>query len=141
MGVTTTEMLSNQLSNWLSQISNDFDVGFTYRPGTEISTQEVEVAFSTQILNDKVVINGNFDVGGNGSTSSSTSNISGAFDVEYKLTEKLRLKVFNRANDNILYETSPYTQGVGIFFRRDFDRLKDLFIKRNKGEMKKEEEE
>jgi hypothetical protein len=32
MAATTTEMVSNQLSNWLSQISNDFDVGFNYRP-------------------------------------------------------------------------------------------------------------
>ena len=26
-GVTTSELLSNQLSNWLSQISDDFDIG------------------------------------------------------------------------------------------------------------------
>jgi len=32
MAVTTTEMLSNQLSNWLSQINNDFDIGFVWRP-------------------------------------------------------------------------------------------------------------
>ena len=70
MAVTTTEMLSNQLSNWLSQISNDFDIGFVYRPGykQDINPQEVEVALSTQLLNDKVVINGNFDVRGTGST-------------------------------------------------------------------------
>lgn len=138
MGVTTTEMLSNQLSNWLSQISNDFDIGFAYRPGNEISSQEVEVALSTQLLNDRVVINGNFDVGGQ-ETTSSTSNITGDFDVEVKLTEKFRLKVFNRSNDNIMYETSPYTQGFGFFFRRDFNRFRDIF-RRNSGEMKKEEE-
>lgn len=34
MGVTTaSELLSNQLSRWLSQISNNFDIGFSYRPG------------------------------------------------------------------------------------------------------------
>ena len=63
----TTEMISNQLSNWLSQISNDFDLGFVYRPVTgnkDINPQEVQVALSTQILNDKVAINGNFDVRG-----------------------------------------------------------------------------
>jgi hypothetical protein len=32
-GVTASELLSNQLSNWLSQISNDFDIGVNYRPG------------------------------------------------------------------------------------------------------------
>ncbi|MBN1387454.1 MAG: translocation/assembly module TamB [Bacteroidales bacterium] len=141
MGVTTTEMLSNQLSNWLSQISNDFDIGFTYRPGNEISSQEVEVALSTQLLNDRVVINGNFDVGGEtgGQTSSSTNEITGDFNVEVKITEKIRFKVFNRSNDNLVYETAPYTQGFGLFFRQSFDKFSDLFRK-NKSEMKKEEE-
>ncbi len=128
IGVTTTEMLTNQFSNWLSQISNDFDVGFAYRPGNEITPQELEVALSTQLLNDKVVLNGNFDVGGKQSNTQA-SNISGDFDIEFKITEKLRFKVFNRSNDNLFYKTAPYTQGFGIFLRRDFDRLKDLFIR------------
>lgn len=138
MGVTTTEMLSNQLSNWLSQISNDFDIGFSYRPGNEISSQEVEVALSTQLLNDRVIINGNFDVGGE-QVSSSTNEISGDFDVEVKLTEKVRFRVFNRSNDNMMYETAPYTQGFGLFFRESFDSLGDLF-NRKKSDMKREEE-
>ncbi|MFO7852851.1 MAG: translocation/assembly module TamB domain-containing protein [Bacteroidota bacterium] len=141
MGVTTTEMLSNQLSNWLSQISNDFDIGFTYRPGNEISPQELEVALSTQLLNDRVIINGNFDVGGEDGTqtSSSTNEIIGDFDVEVKLTEKIRFKVFNRSNDNLVYETAPYTQGFGLFFRQSFDSISDLFRKR-KSDLKREEE-
>jgi hypothetical protein len=138
MGVTTTEMLSNQLSNWLSQISNDFDIGFNYRPGNEISSQEVEVALSTQLLNDRVSINGNFDVGGE-ETTANTNNISGDFDIEVKLTEKLRFKVFNRSNDNILYETAPYTQGFGLFFRHNFNRFSDFFRTRS-GTMIREEE-
>ncbi len=142
MGVTTTEMLSNQLSNWLSQISNDFDIGFTYRPGNEISTQEVEVALSTQLLNDRVVINGNFDVGGEAGASqasTSTNEITGDFDVEVKITEKIRFKVFNRSNDNLVYETAPYTQGLGLFFRQSFDRFRDLFRK-GKSDIKREED-
>lgn len=137
MGVTTTEMLSNQLSNWLSQISNDFDIGFKYRPGNEISSQEVEVALSTQLLNDRVIINSNLDVGGEKATTNA-NNISGDFDIEVKLTEKLRFKVFNRSNDNILYEISPYTQGFGLFFRQGFNRFSDFF-KARRGEMKREE--
>ena len=139
LGSTTTEMLTNQFSNWISQISNDFDVGFVYRPGNEISPQEVEVALSTQLLNDRVTINGNFDVGGSQSASSATT-VTGVFDVEYAINEKLKLKFFNRSNDNILYETAPYTQGLGIFLRYEFDRLKNLFRKPDKPEGKREEE-
>jgi hypothetical protein len=141
MAVTTTEMLSNQLSNWLSQISNDFDIGFVYRPGSgnkNINPQEVQVALSTQLLNDKVIINGNFDVKGTSSSSSNTEQITGEFDAEVKITEKIRFKVFNRFNDTYLGK-GPYTQGIGIFFKQDFDRFSDLFNKKNKSDMKKEE--
>lgn len=139
MAVTTTEMLSNQLSNWLSQISNDFDLDFVYRPGyKDVNSQELEVALSTQILNDKVMINGNFDVRG---TSNSYGNpITGDFDIEYKLTEKIRFRVFNRFNNPYTGKGVPYTQGLGIFFKQDFDKFSDLFRKRPVSDMKKEEE-
>jgi hypothetical protein len=146
MGVTTTEMLSNQLSNWLSQISNDFDIGFVYRPGNkDINTQEVEVALSTQLLNDKVTINGNFDVRGTGTSGSAAlpgNNypITGDFDVEYKITEKIRFKVFNRFNNPYTGKGVPYTQGIGLFYKQDFDKLQDLFRKKEKSDMRREEE-
>jgi hypothetical protein len=141
MAVTTTEMLSNQLSNWLSQISNDFDIGFVYRPGNkEINDQEVQVALSTQLLNDKVVINGNFDVRGPGGIVDHADQLTGDFDIEYKLTDKIRFKVFNRFNNPTTGKQAQYTQGLGVFYRQDFDKFSNLFKKKEKPEMKKEEE-
>jgi hypothetical protein len=146
VGVTTTEMLSNQLSNWLSQINNNFDVNVVYRPGSTAipNSQDVQLALSTQVLNDKVTINGNFDYGSNQLTTGvNTGNnaITGAFDVEFKITEKIRFKVFNRSNDNLYIDNGiQYTQGVGLFFRQDFDKFKDIFKKKEKSVMKKEEE-
>jgi len=141
MAVTTTEMLSNQLSNWLSQISNDFDVGFKYTPGTkDLNSQEVQVALSTQLLNDKVVLNSNLDVRGTGNTASNTNQITGDFDAEIKITEKIRFKVFNRFNNPYTGKLAPYTQGIGIFFKQDFDSFSDLFRKKVKADIKKEEE-
>ena len=141
MAVTTTEMLSHQLSNWLSQISNDFDIGFVYRPGyKDINAQEVEVALSTQLLNDRVTINGNFDVRGAEGKSGTSDKITGDFDIEYKLTGKIRFKFFNRFNNPYTGKGAPYTQGFGLFFKEDFDKFSDLFRKNNKSEMKKEDE-
>jgi hypothetical protein len=140
MAVTTTEMLSNQLSNWISQISKDFDIGFLYRPGSgNINPQEVQVALSTQLLNDKVTINGNFDVKGTGSNATSNDQITGEFDAEIRLTEKIKFKVFNRFNDTESGK-GPYTQGIGVFFKEDFNKFSDLFRKRIKSDMKKEDE-
>ncbi|MCX6334645.1 MAG: translocation/assembly module TamB domain-containing protein [Bacteroidia bacterium] len=142
MAVTTTEMLSNQLSNWLSQISNDFDVGFTYTPGQKnFNDQEVQVALSTQLLDDRVVINGNLDVRGMGGVSNNTDQLTGDFDIEYKpkFSTRLRFKVFNRFNNPYTGKQAPYTQGFGIFFKQDFDKFSDLFKKKLNSEMKKEE--
>jgi hypothetical protein len=139
MAVTTAEMVSNQLSNWISKISNDFNLGFNYRPGKDINPQEVGVAISTQILNDKVVLNGNFDVKGPGGVSNNVDQLTGDFDIEYKLTDKIQFKVFNRYN-NPYSGKEGYTQGFGFFFRQDFDKLSDLFMKKVKPEMKKEDE-
>ncbi len=127
---TTTEVLSNQLSYWLSQITNDFDVGFNYRPGDQLTSDEVEVALSKQFLNNRMTINvnGNYDVR---PTTGNTSQLVGDVDVEYKIKQsgKVRVKAFTRANDHLLYEYAPYTQGVGVFYREEFDTFGDLIRK------------
>lgn len=123
---TVSEFFSNQLSNWLSQLSRDVDFGVNWRPGDEITPDEVELALSTQVLNDRVSINGHVDVGGR---QTNTSNIVGDFDVDIKLNRsgKLRLKAFTRANDNLIRpHLSPYTQGVGLFYREEFNNLDEL---------------
>jgi hypothetical protein len=124
---TTTEVLSNQLNYWLSQISKDVDVGFNYRPGDQLTSDEVEVALSTQFLNNRMTINvnGNYDVR---PSISNTSQLVGDVEVEYKIRQsgKVRIKVFTRANDHLLYEYAPYTQGLGLFYREEFDTFGDL---------------
>jgi len=140
-GNTTSELLSNQLSNWLSQISDDFDIGVNYHPGDEISSDEVELALSTQIFNDRVIVSGNLGIG-EYQTKNSESSVAGDFDVEVKVNKKgnLRLKGFNRVNDNVTYKNSLYTQGVGVYFKEDFssfDELKKKYLAALRRELKK----
>jgi hypothetical protein len=128
-GVTGSELLSNQLSNWLSQINKDFDIGFNYRPNNQISGEEYELALSKQIFNDRVTIHTNLDVLGNHpTTTTNTNNIVGDFDVGVKLdqTGKLNLKAFNRSNNIMLYDIAPYTQGIGLSYKEEFNSLSEL---------------
>lgn len=148
VGSTSSELLSNQLSNWLSQISSDFDIGINYRPGDEISSQELEVALSTQLFNDRVIIDGNVGVAGQNPAAGSqrTSTIIGDVNVEVKITPegKFRIKAFNRSNTfDILNTNSPYTQGIGVFYRKEFDRLSELWRRsmREGGEPEYQEED
>ncbi len=129
LSVTTTEMLLNQVGNWLSQISNDFDIGFLYSPGfnNDINSQEFQVALSTQILDNKVTINSDLGYRGSNATSSGNEQITGDFDIEYKITEKIRFKAFNRFNNPYQGRQADYTQGVGIFYRQEFNKFGDIF--------------
>lgn len=133
VGSTASELLSNQFSNWLSQINNDFDIGVNYRPGNQITNDEVELALSTQLFNDRVSINGN--IGNNSSlkvnTNSNSNSFVGDADVNVKITNngKIQLKAYNHANNNLIYETSPYTQGVGLSYREDFNDFNELWRK------------
>jgi hypothetical protein len=128
VGVTSSELLSNQLSHWLSQISNDVDIGVNYRPGDELTSEELEVALSTQILNDRVTINGNV---GMANQTNNASNFIGDVMVDFKINKsgKLRLKGYNKTNNNLIYQESPYTQGIGLFYREDFDHWGQLMKK------------
>ena len=148
---TSYELLSNQLTNWMSQLSKDFDIGINYRPGEQnITSNEVEVALSTQLLNDRVSINGNFDVSGTqvnqttGTPKNNPNNLVGDFNVDVKLTDNIHFKAFNRVNDQTLYEQQPYTQGIGLSYREEFTSFADLkkkFLKKLKFHKPKTEKE
>lgn len=128
------EFLSNQLSNWLSKVSDQFDIGVNYRPGDDITNDEFDFSVSTEVFNDRLVLDGNL-----GYTSSNqvvenqdNSNFIGEFSAEYKLSKdgRFRVRGFNRStNNNLLQNISPYTQGVGLFYREEFSTLDELWKK------------
>lgn len=140
MAATTFEMISNQLSNWISQINDNFDLGLNYRPGSgdSFDSDEVQVAFETQVLDNRIILNGNFDY--RTTNTSGTEQLTGDFEAEIRITDKLRLKVFNRFNDTYFGSRGPYTQGVGIFYREDFQKITDLFKRKEKQAAIREEE-
>ncbi len=125
------EMLSNQFSNMLSQISNDFDVDFNYRPQSDLSEREINMALSTQLLNDRLSINGSIDMKTKAETDNA-SNFVGDVDIDYKITPngRLRARVFNRGNESDeIREFSPYTQGAGVFYTEEFDKFNEVLIR------------
>lgn len=132
VGTTASELFSNQLSNWLSKINDSWDLGVRYRPGNELSTEQLEVALSTQIFNNRVTINGNVANNADRRTNN-TNELVHDFDVNIKLTEngKLQFKFYSRANDNLIYDTEPYTQGAGFTYKEEFNTFSEL-IKRYK---------
>ena len=127
-------ILSNQLSSILSKMSDKVDIGVNYKPGDATSQEEFELALSTQLFNDRLSINGNFGMTYDRSQGNA-SNIIGDVDISYKLTEDGRwlLKAYNHSNVNSWYyynnydKISPYTQGVGVAYKKEFNNISELF--------------
>ncbi len=124
-----TEMLSNQLSGMLSKFTKAVNVGFNYRPSSALSNEEIDVALSTQLFNDKLTVDGNLGV--NNNTQQKTSTLIGDVNIDYRLTKdgKVHLKAFNRSNDNFQIATlgGLFTQGAGIYYRQEFNSMNDFF--------------
>jgi len=116
------EILASQLGSLVSMLSNNFEVDFKYNQKGVKNSDEIEVDFSTSILDDRILINGNV---AKGEYRNSTNNIVGDFEAEIKLSKegKLKLKVFNKSNRNITDDKGPYTQGISIFYKRNFNNI------------------
>ncbi len=134
LGSTAGELISNQLSNWLSQISDSWNFGVNWRPGDELTNDQLELALSTQIFNDRVTIDGNIANSANSEYAQQASNTSGFvgdFDINVKLTDngKLQLKAYTHSNDDLNDDTATNTQGVGFTYREDFNSFKELWLR------------
>lgn len=132
LSTTLTGQLNNAISSALGSQSH-WSFGTNLTPGT-LGWEDVEVdgLLQGRLLNDRLLINGNF---GYRDRPTYTSNFVGDFDIRYLLTPKgnISLKAYSETTDRYFTKSSLTTQGVGIMMQRDFNNLKDLFkFKRRK---------
>lgn len=116
--------ISSQLSSMLGQLSENWNISPNFRSDRgDFSDVEVNLALSSHLLNNRLLLNGNF---GYRDKSLNNNSFIGDFDIEYLLNRRgsLRLKAYNRYNDQNYYVKSALTtQGVGIVFKHDFDNF------------------
>lgn len=137
-----TEMSSLAASTISGQINNILDNALgnssNWSFGTGLSTGEkgwddldVEGTLSGSLLNDRLLINGNFGYRDN--TLTNKANFVGDFDVRYRLRPdgNIYLKAYNQTNDKYFTKSTLNTQGIGISFLKEFDNWR-YFLKRNK---------
>ena len=126
--------ISSQLSSMLGELSDNWSISPNFRSDKgDFSDVEVDLALSSRLLNNRLLFNGNF---GYRDKTMNDNTFVGDFDIEYLLNRggNIRLKAYNRYNDQNYYlKSATTTQGVGIVFRRDFDKMFNfLNIKKDK---------
>lgn len=124
--------ISSQLSSFMGQLTDKFTLSPSFRSDKgDFSDMEVDLALSSRLLDNRLLINGNF---GYRDRTTSQSTFIGDFDIEYLLNRSggLRLKAYNHFNDQNYYLRSALTtQGIGVIYRKDFDNP-FTFLKRRK---------
>ena len=127
--------ISSQLSSMLGQISDNWSIAPNFKSDRgDFTDVEVNLALSSQLLNNRLLFNGNFGYRDKMATASN-SNFIGDFDIEYLLNKagNIRLKAYNHFNDQNYYvKNALTTQGVGVVFKYDFDKIFRSKRKENK---------
>ena len=128
--------ISQQINTVLSNVvkSNNWNFGANISTGTEgFNNAEYEGLLSGRLLNNRLLINGQFGYRDN---DNATTSFIGDFDIKYLLfpNGNLAINVYNKTNDRYFTRNSLNTQGLGIIMKKDFKRISDLFFwrKRNK---------
>ena len=124
-----SEMMASQLNNIFRQLDIPIDLGFNYQP-TESGRDIFDVAVSTQLFNNRVLINGN--IGNRHYMSSSNSDIVGDLDIEIKLNRQgqLRMTLFSHSADQYSnYLDQSQRNGAGIVYQEDFNSFRELWKK------------
>lgn len=158
---SVSELFSNQLSYWMSQVDNNLEIDLDLSSMDQESFNAFQLRLSYTLLNGRLRITRDGTFGNSGTSSNTTGNTGtnpqsnqgnfssavGDWTVDYLLTAdgKFKVKMYSRTNVSPLNNTNlnaqnAITTGVSVLYTQSFNELKDLW-KRNKAKTKPEEED
>lgn len=135
-------LLSGTISQQINSVLNSFINNNNWNFGANISTgdegwnnAEYEGLLSGRLLNNRLLINGQFGYRDN---ANATTSFIGDFDVRYLLfpNGNLAVRVYNQTNDRYFTKNSLNTQGLGLIMKKDFNGWRDLIGRKSKEKKK-----
>ena len=139
---TVSNLLSNQLSNWISQVDDNLtvDIDLNGFSAQALADLRLRLTYSPDWANNRfrVIRDGSFT---NNQNKTSASSIAGDWSLEYLITKDgtLRLRMFTKNNYNNLATSlnsgSQMSTGFSFMHTQSFDNLGEL-IKHKKQEEK-----
>lgn len=124
---TGFELLANQVGNLLS--GDDYNIILRYRPETELTGDEVDFGFSSNLINNRLLVEveGNYIIDNKQATNSRMSNFMGEAYITWMIDQagNLKLRGFTQTIDRFDETQGLQETGVGIYYKEDFDNLRD----------------
>ena len=140
-----SEVMASQLNNILEKLNIPVDLGLNYQPN-EKGNDIFDVAVSTQMFNNRVVVNGS--VGNKQYTENAQTDVVGDLDIEIKLNQSgaFRLNLFSHSADSYTnYLDNSQRNGVGLTYQTEFitfkQFIKNIFSNKKKRQAAKQAEE
>lgn len=143
---SVSEMMSNQINNIFQKLNIPLDLGLNYQPNDR-GNDIFDVAVTTQLFNNRVIVNGN--IGNRQYSSGSGQNeVAGDIDIEIKLDRSgaFRLNLFSHSADQYTnYLDNSQRNGVGVTYQTEFNSfrqfIKNIFSSKEKRTMARVVEE
>ena len=143
IGSSVSELLSNQLSYWISQVDENLEIDVDLSSFDEDAFNTFQLRLSYTFLEGRLRVtrDGNFT---NPDNTTSAESIIGDWTVEYMLTPdgKFRVKMFNKYNyssfEQSLGNVSSTQTGVSLFYTQSFSDVNSIIRKARKNGEKKQ---
>ena len=140
-----TRLLNNAFYNITKNTTTQLNVNYRlYDQNSNIESGSIaqsqrnlsqfNVSITKRFLNDRLVL----DVGGvydYGAVSvNNTNGLFGDFNIEYNLTADgtVRIRGFRKTEYDVLYERNRNRTGIGLAYKKEFNRLGELFLRDKK---------
>ena len=128
----TSELLVSEFGSWLaagigSYIDLELDYSSGLNPYTNLTDPQnnLNLGVGKDFLDGRLSINSSLDIpiGNQGAS----TLLLGDTELVYSITKdgKIKVRAFNRSNRNdpLMQNSGPYTQGVGILFHKEFEKV------------------
>ena len=121
-----TGLMANQLNSILQKLDIPLDVGIGYQ-GLSDGNNVFDVAISTQLFNDRVIVGGS--VANRKYNNARNSDMIGDLDIQIKLDPegKFRFNLFSHSADEYSsYLDLSQRNGMGVSYQKEFGKFREL---------------
>ncbi|WP_308992319.1 translocation/assembly module TamB domain-containing protein [Mariniflexile litorale] len=147
---SVSKILSQQLNNLAGDLIKGFELDFDlqatedYSSGEKEERTDLDVGLSKQLFNDrlKVTVGSSFGLEGTPQENEQATNIAGDVTADYLITKdgRYKLRAYRKNNYQVALQGQVIETGVAFIITMNYDKFRELFYKKRKGNRKNKRE-
>jgi len=122
---TLSGILTSQANNLFGNIIPGLDFNLDYQNATDVTKSRTIFSASKKFYNNRLEVQTSYDP-----QFANNANIS----TQYNISKdgNLKIKAYSKNTNDPIYRTPALTQGIGLYYRNEFDTFIELFSKQKK---------